>query len=52
MRHLEELATSLQYPVTWFPPNCIYISFRIVSGLPLLDTGFHGFLLSLESIAN
>lgn len=48
MRHLEELVTSLQSPITWFLLNRISISFCIISGLPLLDTGFHSFLLLVQ----
>ena len=52
MRHLEELVTILLYPVSWFLGDGLSISFCIISGLPLLDTGFHGFLLVLQSRAN
>ena len=52
MRHLEELVTILLYPVSWSLGDGLSISFCIISGLPLLDTGFHGFLLVLQSRAN
>lgn len=52
MRYLEEFAISIQHPVAWFPLDSLSISFCIISGLPLLDTGFHGFLSLLQFIAD
>lgn len=52
MRHLEELVTILLYRVAWSRRDGLSILSCTISGLPLLDTSFHGFLLLLQSRAD